>query len=183
MNGQRNILIIILILLTGLFSSCKGQNQNKLETELKSVEDTMDYIKDHSEEKWKEVLTPMQFYVLREKGTESPYTGEYDKFYEKGTYHCAGCNSPLFESDAKFNSGCGWPAFFAPLLEDNINIQIDRTHGMVRSEVLCAHCGGHLGHVFEDGPEPTGLRYCINSVSLKFVLDSKNPKSQIPKSK
>jgi peptide-methionine (R)-S-oxide reductase len=136
--------------------------------------DTMEYKVKKTDQEWKEVLTPMQFYVLREKGTERPYTGEYDHHFEKGTYVCAACNTPLFESETKFNSGCGWPAFFAPLLEDNINIQIDRSHGMVRSEVLCSHCGGHLGHVFEDGPEPTGLRYCINSAALEFIPGDEN---------
>ena len=121
-----------------------------------------------SDSAWKAELEPMQYYVLREKGTERPYTGKYDNHYEKGTYHCAGCGTALFESETKFNAGCGWPSFWEPKLKDNVKIQIDKSHGMIRDEVLCSSCGGHLGHVFNDGPEPTGLRYCINSASLTF---------------
>ena len=116
---------------------------------------------------WRETLTPEQYRVLREKGTEAPFSGEYDHTFEPGTYRCAGCGVELFDSDAKYNSGCGWPAFSAPA-GDAVEEETDTTYGMVRTEVLCASCGGHLGHVFPDGPQPTGLRYCINSAALKL---------------
>jgi peptide-methionine (R)-S-oxide reductase len=120
-----------------------------------------------SESEWRKELTPMQYAVLREKATERPFTGEYDHSFEPGTYVCAGCGQTLFESDDKFDSGCGWPAFSAPADGDAVAEERDMSHGMVRTEVLCAKCNGHLGHVFEDGPGPTGLRYCINSAALK----------------
>lgn len=120
-----------------------------------------------SESEWRTELTPMQYAVLREKATERPFTGEYDHSFNPGTYVCAGCGQTLFESDAKFDSGCGWPAFSAPAGESAVAEERDMSHGMVRTEVLCAKCNGHLGHVFEDGPGPTGLRYCINSAALK----------------
>jgi peptide-methionine (R)-S-oxide reductase len=121
-----------------------------------------------SEQEWREELTPEQYRVLREKGTEAPFSGEYDHVFEPGTYSCAACGKELFDSDAKYDSGCGWPAFSAPAGEDAVEEESDRTFGMVRTEVLCASCGGHLGHVFPDGPNPTGLRYCINSAALKL---------------
>jgi peptide-methionine (R)-S-oxide reductase len=121
-----------------------------------------------SETEWQQQLTPEQYRVLRAKGTERPYTGEYWNTKSPGTYRCAGCGEVLFTSDTKFDSGCGWPSYYQPANTNVITEAADHTHGMVRTEVMCSRCGGHLGHVFDDGPQPTGLRYCINSASLKF---------------
>ena len=124
--------------------------------------------KEKTDEDWKKELSKEQFHALRLKGTEMAFTGKFWNHKEKGTYKCAGCGTPLFTSETKYDSGCGWPSFYTPLEEDNIEEEIDTSHGMVRTEVLCKNCGGHLGHVFDDGPKPTGLRYCINSISLDF---------------
>ncbi|KYK24327.1 peptide methionine sulfoxide reductase [Thermoplasmatales archaeon SM1-50] len=122
-----------------------------------------------SEDKWKKNLTPEEFLVIRKKGTEPPFIGKYVHHTKQGTYVCAGCGNILFSSEAKFDSGTGWPSFFTPFLADAVDLKPDSSHGMKRTEVLCKRCGGHLGHVFADGPAPTGLRYCINSVSLRFI--------------
>jgi peptide-methionine (R)-S-oxide reductase len=129
-----------------------------------------------TEEEWRSVLTPEEYHVLREKGTEPPFSGKYWNHREKGVYLCAGCGAELFRSEEKFDSSCGWPSFFDVPDPGRIRFQDDDSYGMHRVEVLCARCGGHLGHVFPDGPPPTGLRYCINSVSLRFQkADSSEP--------
>jgi peptide-methionine (R)-S-oxide reductase len=121
----------------------------------------------HTEEEWKKILTPEQFYVLREEGTERPGTSPLNKEKRKGTFVCAGCGLPLFSSETKYESGTGWPSFWKPL-DNAIGTSEDRSWFSVRTEVHCRRCGGHLGHVFEDGPQPTGLRYCMNGVAMKF---------------
>lgn len=122
-----------------------------------------------SESEWKRGLPADAFTILRKAGTERPYTGKYWDIHEKGLFECAGCGLTLFSSDAKFDSGTGWPSFFKEIARGRTLVRIDRSEGEVRSEIICSRCGGHLGHVFDDGPKPTGLRYCMNSPALKFV--------------
>ena len=122
-------------------------------------------------DEWKAMLDPEQYNVCRLKGTERPFSGKYNATKTDGVYHCICCNEPLFDSKAKFDSGCGWPSFHSAAAPENVEEAEDRSHFMVRTEVLCRECGAHLGHVFEDGPAPTGLRYCINSVSVKLQQD------------
>ncbi len=153
----------IMILLTSLILPACSQH--------KPTEKSISPVKGRvvkTEEEWKKQLTPQQFFVLREKGTERSFSGEYWNNHEKGVYVCAACQLPLFKSETKFESGTGWPSFYQPLSDTSVAVNSDESYGMVRDEVVCARCGGHLGHVFDDGPKPTGLRYCMNSVSLKF---------------
>ena len=142
-------------------ASCSQQKQNQsTPTMVPTVVKT--------EEEWKKELSPEQFRILREKGTERAFTGEFWDHHEIGTYSCAACGQELFQSDSKFDSGCGWPSYFKSINDLVISEEKDTSYGMVRTEVMCSKCGGHLGHVFQDGPPPTGLRYCINSGSLVF---------------
>lgn len=154
---MKNIFILLLAL-SSIASSCNSQNTKNPMSE-KVVK---------SEDEWKKTLSPEAFEVLRQKGTEMPYTGKYYLHKEKGTYVCAGCGAELFKSDTKFDAGCGWPSFSDVIDSSKVNYIRDVTHGMIRTEITCANCGGHLGHVFDDGPAPTGQRYCINSVSIDF---------------
>lgn len=125
-------------------------------------------MKEKTEEEWREELTKEEYKVLRQKGTERPFSGKYWNEHNKGIYKCAGCGETLFSSEHKFESGSGWPSFYTPIEDDKVDDLKDTSHGMTRKEVLCKSCGGHLGHLFDDGPKPTGLRYCINSASLNF---------------
>jgi peptide-methionine (R)-S-oxide reductase len=157
-------IILTAILLVGLFGCTTGQNKNKEPMKFEVVK---------SDAEWKKELTDEEYYILREKGTERAFTGDLWNNKKPGTYVCAACQNEVFSSDTKFESGSGWPSFFKPVSKANVVIAEDRSLGMVREEVLCARCGGHLGHVFPDGPAPTGLRYCINSAALDFT-DKKN---------
>lgn len=126
-----------------------------------------------TDEEWRRELTPEQYRIMREKGTEPPFTGEYVNEKTPGVYRCAACGTPLFRSDTKYDSGSGWPSFYAPIDDENVETEEDRSHGMRRTEVMCAKCEAHLGHIFPDGPRPTGVRYCVNSASLKLDPETK----------
>lgn len=166
--SQLKILLFILFLSIGTFSCAQNKDDQKKEN-VQLIETTMTGDKiSKSEEEWKATLTAEEFNVLREQGTERAFSSPLNENKEEGIYVCAACGNPLFSSETKFKSGTGWPSFYAPISEENVGTKDDRSFGMVRSEVHCARCGGHLGHIFEDGPEPTGLRYCLNGVALDF---------------
>lgn len=150
------------------FSACQSMDSNTSDNQPTNQSKEMKQLP-QTENEWKEILSPEAYYVLRQKGTERPGTGIYDQHWDSGTYVCAGCGSELFHSTTKFDAHCGWPSFYESIDKSKIKEKTDLSHGMIRTEVLCATCGGHLGHVFNDGPKPTGMRYCINSVSLGFI--------------
>lgn len=158
--------IFITITLAAALQACTQTKKPTLATVATST-DSVDY-KTLSDAEWRQRLTPEQYHILREKGTELPFTADTTIHYKDGTFYCAGCGTALFDASTKYDSGCGWPSFYAPLDKKTLEIRIDNSHGMVREEVLCKECGGHLGHVFDDGPLPTGKRYCMNGTVLNF---------------
>jgi methionine-R-sulfoxide reductase len=160
MNFAKKLILFFLPI-----SACSHAQDSNPKT--KNMSDPFEINK--SADEWKKILTEEEYYIIREKGTESPYTGKLLNNKEAGIYSCAACGNELFSSDSKFDSHCGWPSFYAEKAKGKIVYVKDTSHGMIRTEIMCSKCGGHLGHVFDDGPEPTGLRYCVNSVSIKFT--------------
>lgn len=160
-------LIVLFVILACTTEELKPATFHKQNSVSGLSDDTLKKIQ-KSEEEWKNMLTPEQFEVARKKGTEIAFTGEYWDSKNKGVYHCICCDLPLFSSDTKYKSGTGWPSFYAPINETNVGEMADNSYGWNRVEVICNRCDAHLGHVFEDGPKPTGLRYCLNSASLKL---------------
>jgi peptide-methionine (R)-S-oxide reductase len=163
---RRTLLNFIGLVFTISLTSCYAQNKTEMrEAKVKKTD-----------AEWRSILTDEQYFVLRQQGTERPHTGEYDLHFEDGIYSCAGCGAELFKSDDKFNAHCGWPSFDKAIDNKAVVEILDKSHGMIRTEIRCANCDGHLGHVFNDGPTETGMRYCINSVSLDFDAENEETK-------